>query len=114
MNVLSRLAHHIFVTDVASCIFLRSYTYLSPFRFRIETPCYQVSWIAPSSSECLKSLRELPAQISIATALKKIRSATLHDTFLFDSSDFGMHVIIIGQCPFKHQVTCYAAFYPFG
>jgi hypothetical protein len=97
LTIAFRLAYHIFVTDLGNCIFMRASSYLSPFTFNVDTPCYQSCWVASTPSECLKCLQNLPGQISMAAALKRIRSATLQDSYLFDASDFGMHAIIIGQ-----------------
>jgi len=39
----------------------------------------------------------MPPQIQVATALKRIRAATLQDDYLFDASDLGMLEIMIGK-----------------
>jgi hypothetical protein len=90
-----RLAYHIFVTDLGNCIFMRGSSHLSPSAFHVDTPCYESCWLAATSTECLTQLQHLPSPTPMATALRKINSATAHESYLFDASDFGMHAIII-------------------
>ena len=92
-----RLAYHIFIDDMGSSIFTRSSSHISPFTFYVDTPCYQNCWVAPTATECVKYLQMMPPQIQVATALKKIRSARLQETYLFDSSDCGMLEIIMSK-----------------
>ncbi|KAK9364431.1 hypothetical protein V1509DRAFT_643697 [Lipomyces kononenkoae] len=96
LEMRKRLAHHIFVDDIGGNIFTRSSAHLSPFSFHVETPCYNECWVGPTASACLERLRNSPAPIQVAAAVKKLRSATsLQGHYIFDASDCGMLEIII-------------------
>ncbi|KFY57793.1 hypothetical protein V496_06340 [Pseudogymnoascus sp. VKM F-4515 (FW-2607)] len=96
LEMRKRLAHHIFVDDIGGNIFTRSSSHISPFTFYVDTPCYNDCWVAPTANECLEKLRSAPPPIQVATAVKRLRSASsLQGHHLFDASDCGMLEIIV-------------------
>ncbi|KFY87816.1 hypothetical protein V498_07018 [Pseudogymnoascus sp. VKM F-4517 (FW-2822)] len=96
LEMRKRLAHHIFVDDIGGNIFTRSSSHISPFTFYVDTPCYNDCWVAPTANECLEKLRSAPPPIQVATAVKRLRSASsLPGHHLFDASDCGMLEIIV-------------------
>jgi hypothetical protein len=76
---------------------MRSYTQFSPSQFVVDTPCYQSCWTASTARDCLIKLQNFPTQVSVARALRRLRSATSLESYLFDASDFGMQAIILGR-----------------
>ncbi|KFY78179.1 hypothetical protein V499_02615 [Pseudogymnoascus sp. VKM F-103] len=96
LEMRKRLAHHIFVDDIGANMFTRSSSHISPFTFYVDTPCYNDCWVAPTANECLEKLRIAPPPIKVATAVKRLRSASsLQGNHLFDASDCGMLEIIV-------------------
>ncbi|KFY34486.1 hypothetical protein V494_06721 [Pseudogymnoascus sp. VKM F-4513 (FW-928)] len=96
LEMRKRLAHHIFVDDVGGSMFTRSSSHISPFTFYVDTPCYNDCWVAPTANECLEKLRVAPPSIQVATAVKRLRSASpLQGHHIFDASDCGMLEIIV-------------------
>ena len=92
-----RIACEIFCLDMAGCIFLGKQPSLSPLSFNVEMPCYEKCWEVDTAADCLHQLQNLPRQVDVSTAIRRLRSFHGETDLLLEASGFGMFTLIMGE-----------------
>ena len=96
-----RLAAEILSREMAGCIFQGTSPEVSYLDSKIPLPSYERCWEAQTPAECLQVLQQSPNPIPLSEAIHRLRTNHLcRDTAAFESSGFGMFVLIKGVSSF--------------